>query len=108
MYDPTTIFLNCFGFIFCFVGLSFPVNSARKASALKAVDMDSVPGLGRSPGEGKGYPVQYSGLENSMDCIVHESDKIEQLSLSVGLFLLLCFLSREVPLSFVVKLVWWC
>jgi len=70
--------------------------------------MDSVPGLGRSPGEGKGYPAQYSGLENSMDCIVHESDKTEQLSLSVGLFLLLCFLPREVPLSFVVKLVWWC
>ena len=31
----------------------------------------AVPGLGRSPGEGKGYPLQYSGLENSMDCIVH-------------------------------------
>ena len=30
-----------------------------------------IPGLGRSPGEGKGYPFQYSGLENSMDCIVH-------------------------------------
>ena len=30
----------------------------------------SIPGLGRSPGEGKGYPLQYSGLENSMDCIV--------------------------------------
>ena len=70
--------------------------------------MDSVPGLGRSPGEGKGYPAQYSGLENSIDSIVHESDKTEQLSLSVGLFLLLCFLPREVPLSFVVKLVWWC
>ena len=40
--------------------------------------------LGRSPGEGKGYPLQYSGLENSMDCIVHgvaESDTTEQLSL---------------------------
>ena len=31
----------------------------------------SIPGLGRSPGEGKGFPLQYSGLENSMDCIVH-------------------------------------
>ena len=31
-----------------------------------------MPGLGRSPEEGKGYPLQYSGLENSMDCIVHE------------------------------------
>ena len=42
------------------------------------------PGLGRSPGEGKGYPLQCSGLENSMDCIVHglaESDRTEQLSL---------------------------
>ena len=36
-----------------------------------AGDMGSIPGLGRSPGEWKGYPLQYSGLENSMDCIVH-------------------------------------
>ena len=34
-------------------------------------DVGSIPGLERSPGEGKGYPLQYSGLENSMDCIVH-------------------------------------
>ena len=34
-----------------------------------------IPGLGRSPGEGKGYPLQYSGLENSMDCIVHGAAK---------------------------------
>ena len=34
-------------------------------------DLGSVPGLGRSPGEGKGYPLQYSGLEDSIDCIVH-------------------------------------
>ena len=34
-------------------------------------DAGSVPGLGRSPGEGKGYALQYSGLENSMNCIVH-------------------------------------
>ena len=33
-------------------------------------DLGLIPGLGRSPGEGKGYPLQYSGLENSMDCIV--------------------------------------
>ena len=33
-------------------------------------DLGSIPVLGRSPGEGKGYPLQYSGLENSMDCIV--------------------------------------
>ena len=34
-------------------------------------DLGLIPGLGRYPGEGKGYPLQYSGLENSMDCIVH-------------------------------------
>ena len=34
------------------------------------VDLGLIPGLGRSPGEGKGYLLQYSGLENSMDCIV--------------------------------------
>ena len=34
-------------------------------------DLGSIPGLGRSPGEGKGYPLQDSGLENSMGCIVH-------------------------------------
>ena len=45
-------------------------------------------GLERSPGEGKGYPLHYSGLENSMDCIVHgvaESDTTERLSLSYGI-----------------------
>ena len=36
-----------------------------------AGDLGLIPGLGRSPGEGKGYPLQYSGLENSMDSIVH-------------------------------------
>ena len=47
-------------------------------------DLGSIPGLGRSPGEGNSYPLQHSGLENSMDCIVHgvtESDTTEQLSL---------------------------
>ena len=42
--------------------------SAGKQSACNAGDLGSIPGLGRSPGEGKGYPIQYSGLENSMDC----------------------------------------
>ena len=40
-------------------------------STCSAGDLGSIPGLGRSPGEGKGYPLQYSGLENSMDCVVH-------------------------------------
>ena len=49
----------------------FPCGSASKDSACNVGDLGSIPGLGRSPGEGKGYPLQYSGLENFMDCIVH-------------------------------------
>ena len=49
----------------------FPSGSAGKESTCNVRDMGSIPGLGRSPGEGKGYPLQYSGLDNSMDCIVH-------------------------------------
>ena len=45
--------------------------SAGKESPCSEGDLGSVPGLGRSPGKGNGYPLQYSGLENSMDCIVH-------------------------------------
>ena len=51
--------------------LGFPDTSVVKESACNAGDLGSIAGLGRSPGEGKGYPLQYSGLENSMDCIVH-------------------------------------
>ena len=46
----------------------FPGGSAGEESTCNAGDLGSIPGLGRSPGEGKGYPFQYSGLENSMDC----------------------------------------
>ena len=46
------------------------VSSVGKASACNAGDPGSIPGLGRSPGEGIGYTLQYSGLENSMDCMV--------------------------------------
>ena len=49
----------------------FSGGSAGKESACNVGDLGSMPGLGRSPGEGKGYPLQYSGLENSMDCIVY-------------------------------------
>ena len=49
----------------------FPGSSVGKKSACNAGDLGLIPGLGRSPGEGKGYPLQYFGLENSMDCIVH-------------------------------------
>ena len=51
--------------------MAIPCGSAGKESACRAGDLGSNPGLGRSPGEGKGYLLQYSGLENSMDCIVH-------------------------------------
>ena len=53
-----------------YVQIGFPCGSAGKESTCNAEDMGSNPGLGRSPGEGKGDPLQYSGLENSMDCIV--------------------------------------
>ena len=68
------------------VFLGFPCGSAGKESACNAGDLGSIPGLGRSLGEGKGYPLQYSGLEHSRDCIVHgvkESDLTEGLSLSL-------------------------
>ena len=46
-----------------------------KESTCNVGDLGSIPGLGRSPGEGKGYPLQYSGLENFMDCTVHAVTK---------------------------------
>ena len=58
------------------VFLGFPCGSAGKESACNAGDLGSIPGLGRSPGEGNGYPLQYSGLENSMDCIVNEVERV--------------------------------
>ena len=45
----------------------FPGGSEGKASACNMEDLGSIPGLGRSPGDGKGHPLQYSCLENSMD-----------------------------------------
>ena len=53
------------------VFLGFPCCSSGKESACNAGDLDSIRGLGRSPGKGKGYPFQYSGLENSINCKVH-------------------------------------
>ena len=52
------------------VFLRFPCGSAGKESACNVEDLGSIPGLERSPEKGKGYKLQYSGLENSMDCIV--------------------------------------
>ena len=55
--------------------LGFPCGSAGKESDWKVGDLGSIPGLGRSPGEGSGYPFQHSGLENSRDYIVHGVSK---------------------------------
>ena len=53
------------------LSLYFPSGSDGKESACNAGDLGSISELGNFPGEGNGYPLQYSGLENSMDCIVH-------------------------------------
>ena len=49
------------------LSLGFPCGSAGKESTCNAGDLGSIAGLGRSPEEGKGYPLQFSGLENSME-----------------------------------------
>ena len=77
----------------CSMLLGFPCGSAGKESSCNAGDLGLIPGLGRSPGEGNGYPLRYSGLENSVDCIVSpwgckESETTERLS-SVFIYMLL-------------------
>ena len=68
--------------------MAFPAGgSAGEEPTYNAGDLGSIPGLGRPPGEGKGYPLQFSGLENAMDHIVRgvtESDTTELLSLSLS------------------------
>ena len=59
------------------VFLGFPCGSAGKESAYKVGDLRLIPGLGRSPGDGKSYPLQYSGLENSMGSIVYEVTELD-------------------------------
>ena len=67
--------------------MGFPGGSAGKESACNEGDPSSILGSGRSPEEGKGYPLRYSGLENSMGLCSpwghKESDTTEQVSLSV-------------------------
>ena len=69
--------------------LGFPGGPTGTESACNSGDLGSNPELGRSTGEGKGYPLQYPGLENALDYTVHghheELDTTEQLSLSDGL-----------------------
>ena len=66
--------------------MEFPPGSEGKESACHVEDLSSIPGLGRSTVEGNGYPLQYSGLDNFMDYIVHgvaELNMTAQLSLSL-------------------------
>ena len=68
--------------------LGCPCGSTGKESACNARDLGSIPGLGRSPGEAEGHPLQYSGLESSLDCTDaghKESDRTERHSLSLGI-----------------------
>ena len=61
--------------------LGFPCGSAGKECTCNEVDLGPISGLGRSSGEEKGYPLQCSGLENSMGCVVHGVTK-SQIQLS--------------------------
>ena len=60
--------------------MGFPSGSDGKESVCNAGDLGSILGLGEARGEGKGYPLQYSGLENPMDCMVHGSQSQTRLS----------------------------
>ena len=56
--------------------MGVPAGSASKESTYNSGDLGLIPGLGRSPEEGKGYPLEYFSLENSMDCTVHGSQRV--------------------------------
>ena len=94
-------------FISFFISSGFPCGSAGKESASDAGDLGLIPVLVRFPGEGKGYPLQCSGLENSMDCIVHGTAKSRTqlsdfhfLSLSLLISSVICSLFINMLVSF--------
>ena len=74
--------------------MGFPCVSAGKEFACLAGDLGLIPGLGKPAGEGKGYPLQYSDLENSMDCIDHSVAKswtqLSDFHFLLSLLLALC------------------
>ena len=85
--------------IFIYLFFDFPGGSDGKASAYNAGDLGLIPGIGRSPGEGNGNPLQYSCLENPMDggtwqATVHGVTK-SRTRLSDIYFTLLCFLTFQ-------------
>ena len=57
---------------------------AEKILKEKLETAEKIPGLGRSPGEGKGYPLEYSGLENPMDCIAKSGTQLSNFPLLIG------------------------
>ena len=70
------MFLQCIPHFYIFAtssssSMGFPDSSVGNESTYNAGDPGLIPGLGRSPGEGKSYPLQYSGLENSTDCVFY-------------------------------------
>ena len=79
------------------VFLGFPCDSAGKESTCSAGDLGSIPGLGKSPGEQNSYLLQYSGLENSVDCIVQFSS-VQSLS-HVWLFVTPWTIAHQAPQS---------
>ena len=85
--------------------LGFPHGSAGKESTCYVGDLGLIPGLGRSPGEEKGYPLQYSGLENSMDCIVHG---VTRSRTWLSDFHFHCWKFSFVELSFTIPMIFTC
>ena len=81
----------------------FPCGSAGKESACNAGDLGSIPGLERSPGEGEGYPLQCSGLENSMDRIVpgvaKSQTQLSDFHFHFGVCTIVWFLLASLPPS---------
>ena len=73
------------------LSLGFPGGSAGKESTCNAGDPGSIPGLERFPGEENGHPLQYSDLENFMDCIVHGVTKSRTRLSSFHFHVLICF-----------------
>ena len=78
----------------------FPCGLAGKESACNVGDLGSIPELGRAPGEGKGYPLQSSGLENSMECIDHGVAKSRTRLSDFHFRLVIAFLPRSKCLLF--------
>ena len=81
----------------------FPGGSLGKESARNAGDLGSIPGLERSPGEGKDYPLQYSGLQNSMERVVHGVAKSR--TRQSDFHLLTYLLGEEISLSRIIVFV---